>query len=117
MEHRSELVGTVSFSSDREETVGTVTEEEILEELAENGFDLERLERGFVNAERNDEYFRVHQWELFERYPDQILLIHSGGVVEPFDDIHKMADRWRELDEPIRDAAITRQQQQGILIL
>lgn len=94
-----------------------MTTREQTEDLAALGIDLERLERGFVEAERNDEYFRAHQWDLFERYPDQILLIHSGGVVEPFDDIHKMADRWRELDEPIRDAAITRQQQQGILIL
>ena len=117
MTHRPDRVGTAIFSGDREETVDTATEEEILAELAANGFDLERIERGFVSAERNDEYFRAHQWELFERYPDRMLLIHSGGIVEPFDDMHEIARRYRELDQPIRDGAITRRQYKGILIL
>ena len=117
MKHRSALVGTVIYRGKLDQPVDTATQEELLEELAAIGLDEERLERIFVNAERNRKFFRAHQWELFECYPGKILLIHSGGIVEAFDDIYQLADRYHALDRIARDGAISRQQGKGILVL
>ena len=84
------------------------TQEEILAELAAAGFTEERLERIFVNTERNDEYFRAHETELFDQYPDKALLIHSGGIVEAFDDIAELSRRRDELGQDAADGAIRR---------
>lgn len=117
MKHRGILVGTVIYPGVREQPADRATEEEILEELTAIGLDEERLERMFVNAECNEAYFRAHQWELFDRYPDKILLIHSGGTVEAFDDICTLSRRREELDQDAADGAIRRRQGKGVWIL
>ena len=94
-----------------------MTTREQTEELAALGIDLERLERAFIRAERNDEYFRAHQWELFDLFRDKIVLVHSGGIVETFDDTYEMARRFRDLDQDVAEGAITRRFREGIWIL
>ena len=117
MKHRSALVGTVIYRGKLDQPVDNATEEEILEELAAIGLTEERIERIFVNMERNEVYFQAHQWELFERYPDKLLLIHSGGVVETFDEICELTRRREELDQDAADGAIRRRQRKGIWVL
>ena len=49
-------------------------------------------------AERNNDYFLAHSDELFKQYPDKWILVHSGGVVEAFDDFLGLYNRRKQLD-------------------
>ena len=120
MRRQSAQVGVVIYPKRREEPEEQLTQEEILADLAANGFTEERLERIFVDTEHNAEYFRTHEKELFEQHPDKVLLIHSGGIVEGFKDRRQASDRKRGLNQDIRDGAIIRQriqQTEGVWIL
>ena len=68
-------------------------------------------------ARRNHDYFNEHAQELFERYPDQWLLIHSGGEVAPFDDLAKLIDERNTLSEVQRGGSIIERRRVGVWIL
>ncbi|MDE2744362.1 MAG: hypothetical protein OXI41_00060 [Chloroflexota bacterium] len=119
MQGQTAQVGVVMRCGARQEAVEQLTQEEILADLAANGFTEERLQRIFEESDRNDEFFRAHEEELFAQHPDKILIIHSGGIVETFENATESSKRYHELDLSIRDGAIIRRQYmyEGYLVL
>ena len=68
-------------------------------------------------ARRNHDYFNEHAKELFERYPDRWLLIHSGGEVSAFNDLTALIRERNALDDVKRGGAIIERRRAGAWIL
>ena len=81
------------------------------------GLDPALVDARIREADRNRDYFMAHADELFARYPDHWLLIYSGGKVEPFDDLAKLIEARRRLDDSARGGAIIERRRTGAWIL
>ena len=81
------------------------------------GLDPEAVDRRMREAQRNRDYFRARSKELFERYPDHWLLIHSGGEVVPFDDLVELMTLRDTFDEVTRGGAIIERRRTGVWVL
>lgn len=119
MRDQTAQICVVVRHGERRQAAEQLTQEEILADLAANGFTEERLQRIFEESARNDEFFRAHEEELFNQHPGKILIIHSGGVVEVFDNAEESSQRYHGLNQSTRDGAIVRRQYRnaGYLIL
>ena len=81
------------------------------------GLDPEAVDRRMREAQRNHDYFMAHYKELFERYPDHWLLIHSGEEVVPFDDLVELINLLETFDPVKRGGAIIERQRKGVWVL
>ena len=81
------------------------------------GLDPEAVDRRMREAQRNHDYFMAHYKELFERYPDHWLLIHSGGEVVPFDDLVALMTLRDTFDELTRRGSIIERRRTGVWVL
>lgn len=81
------------------------------------GLDPALVDARIREADRNRDYFMAHADNLFARYPNQWLLIYSGGEVEPFDDLAQLIEARRRLDDSARGGAIIERRRTGAWIL
>lgn len=81
------------------------------------GLDPALVDARIREADRNRDYFMAHADDLFDRYPDQWLLIYSGGEVEPFDDLAKLIEARSRLDDSARGGSIIERRRTGAWIL
>lgn len=81
------------------------------------GLDPALVDARIREADRNRDYFMAHANDLFDRYPDQWLLIYSGGEVEPFDDLAKLIEARSRLDDSVRGGSIIERRRTGAWIL
>lgn len=109
MSNNIPFVGGVFLTHPREPNRRPLTEEEVLADWEAAGFSKERRRRMRSNDERNRKFLERHEQELFECFADKTLLIHSGNVVEVFDDYDQAANRLCELDPVAGDSAMIRQ--------
>lgn len=81
------------------------------------GLDSAEIDRKMKEARRNDDFFVAHSAELFEQHPDQWILIHSGGVVETFDEFLQLHNRRRELDPAVAAGSMHYIRRPGVWLL
>ena len=109
MSSSTSFVGGVFLTHPRDPTRRPLTEEEVLAAWEAEGLPKERRRRMRANDQRNKKFLEQHEQELFECFADKTLLIHSGNVVEVFDDYDQAANRKCELDQEASDSAMIRQ--------
>ena len=81
------------------------------------GVDRALLEARMVEAERSHDYFMTHAEQLFEQYPNQWLLIYSGGQVIASEHLSELIDRRAAFDDITRGGAIIERRRTGVWIL